>query len=47
MKIFYKLFYRIKLIVVNTIITATKYDRMNFVSFLQKDANQKTLTKIL
>lgn len=43
MKIIYRFFYRIKLIFVNTIITAIKYDRMNFVSFLQKDAHQKTL----
>ena len=40
---FYKIFNKIRLIFVNIIIKAIKYDRMNFVSFLQKNAHEKTV----
>ena len=40
---FFKLFYKIRNLFINLIINAIQYDRMNFVSFLQTKAHEKTI----
>jgi len=40
---FFKLFYKIRHLFINLIINAIQYDRMNFVSFLQTKAHEKTI----
>lgn len=40
---FFKLFYKIRHLFINLIINAIHYDRMNFVSFLQTKAHEKTI----
>ena len=40
---FFKLFYKIRNLFINLIINAIQYYRMNFVSFLQTKAQEKTI----
>lgn len=42
MSLMKKLIYKFRFILVNIFITALKYDRLNFVSFLQKKSHEKT-----